>query len=124
MAVVVYLLLGWWGCRCLPGFPAERLPAGATGGFLVGFWPLLVYWGVTAKWGKSLPGMALAMGLGLVVCYAFGTVWFLLVYTGGGSAATLLGALTLCVFPYILPDLGKIVLALVLTRRVGKYVRG
>ena len=36
----------------------------------------------------------------------------------------LLGALTLCVFPYILPDLGKIALALVLTRRVGKYVRG
>ena len=107
LAVVVYLLLG------------------PTGGFLLGFLaPALVYWGVTAKWGKSLPGMALAMGLGLVVCYAFGTVWFLLVYTGGGSAATLLGALTLCVFPYILPDLGKIVLALVLTRRVGKYVRG
>ena len=40
------------------------------------------------------------------------------------AAATLLGALTLCVFPYILPDLGKIALALVLTRRVGKYVRG
>ena len=47
------------------------------------------------------------MGLGLVVCYAFGTVWFLLVYTGGGSAATLLGALTLCVFPYILPRPGE-----------------
>ena len=106
-------------------FQRSGCPAGAHGrvpGGLSGLCPGVL--GGDGQWGKSLPGMALAMGLGLVVCYAFGTVWFLLVYTGGGSAATLLGALTLCVFPYILPDLGKIVLALVLTRRVGKYVRG
>ena len=126
LAVVVYLLLGLVGLPVFAGFSSGAAALlGPRGGFLLGFLAsALVYWGVTAKWGKSLPGMALAMGLGLVVCYAFGTVWFLLVYTGGGSAATLLGALTLCVFPYILPDLGKIALALVLTRRVGKYVRG
>ena len=122
----VFAALGLVGLPVFAGFSSGAAALlGPTGGFLLGFLAsALVYWGVTAKWGKSLPGMALAMGLGLVVCYAFGTVWFLLVYTGGGSAATLLGALTLCVFPYILPDLGKIVLALVLTRRVGKYVRG
>ena len=122
----VYVALGLVGLPVFAGFSSGAAALlGPTGGFLVGFLAsALVYWGVTAKWGKSLLGMALAMGLGLVVCYAFGTVWFLLVYTGGGSAATLLGALTLCVFPYILPDLGKIALALVLTRRVGKYVRG
>ena len=126
LATTAYLLLGLAGLPVFAGFSSGAAALlGPTGGFLLGFLAsALVYWGVTAKWGKSLPGMALAMGLGLVVCYAFGTVWFLLVYTGGGSAATLLGALTLCVFPYILPDLGKIVLALVLTRRVGKYVRG
>ena len=63
--------------------------------------------------------MASAMVLGLVLCYAFGTFWFLTVYTGG-SGETLLGALTLCVFPYVLPDLGKIFLALVLVSRVKK----
>lgn len=35
---------------------------------------------------------------------------------------TLLGALTLCVFPYVLPDLGKIFLALVLVSRVKKHL--
>ena len=34
----------------------------------------------------------------------------------------LLGALTLCVFPYVLPDLGKIFLALVLVSRVKKHL--
>ena len=62
-----------------------------------------------------------AMVLGLVLCYAFGTFWFLTVYTGG-SGETLLGALTLCVFPYVLPDLGKIFLALVLVSRVKKHL--
>ena len=47
--------------------------------------------------------------------------WFLTVYTGG-SGETLLGALTLCVFPYVLPDLGKIFLALVLVSRVKKHL--
>lgn len=65
--------------------------------------------------------MASAMVLGLVLCYAFGTFWFLTVYTGGSGEA-LLGALTLCVFPYVLPDLGKIFLALVLVSRVKKHL--
>ena len=80
-----------------------------------------LFWGLTAKLGQTLPVMASAMVLGLVLCYAFGTFWFLTVYTGG-SGETLLGALTLCVFPYVLPDLGKIFLALVLVSRVKKHL--
>lgn len=81
----------------------------------------LLFWGLTAKLGQTLPVMASAMVLWLVLCYAFGTFWFLTVYTGG-SGETLLGALTLCVFPYVLPDLGKIFLALVLVSRVKKHL--
>ena len=38
------------------------------------------------------------------------------------QAGALLGALTLCVFPYVLPDLRKIFLALVLVSRVKKHL--
>ena len=104
LAFLIYLLLG------------------ATGGYLLGYLAAaLLFWGLTAKLGQTLPVMASAMVLGLVLCYAFGTFWFLTVYTGG-SGETLLGALTLCVFPYVLPDLGKIFLALVLVSRVKKHL--
>ena len=66
--------------------------------------------------------MAVAMVLGLVVCYAFGTVWFIQVYTSGGNATTLLGTLGMCVFPYIIPDLIKIALALLVAKRVGNAI--
>ena len=125
LAVGIYLLLGLVGLPVFSGFSAGAgTLLGPTGGYLVGFLAsALVYWGLTARLGSGRKTMALAMVLGLVVCYAFGTLWFLLVYTGGGSAGTLLGALTLCVFPYVIPDLVKLALALALARRVGKYVR-
>lgn len=45
------------------------------------------------------------------------------VFSGfSAGAGVLFGALTLCVFPYVLPDLGKIFLALVLVSRVKKHL--
>lgn len=116
-------LLGIVGLPVFSGFSAGAgVLFGATGGYLLGYLAAaLLFWGLTAKLGQTLPVMASAMVLGLVLCYAFGTFWFLTVYTGG-SGETLLGALTLCVFPYVLPDLGKIFLALVLVSRVKKHL--
>lgn len=124
VSLVVYLLLGLAGLPVFAGFSSGAgTLMGATGGYLLGFLiSALLYWAITATFGTSVPVMALAMVLGLMVCYSFGTAWFLLVYTGGGSTGTLLGALGLCVFPYIIPDLVKIFLVLFLVRRVGKFI--
>lgn len=123
LAFLIYLLLGIVGLPVFSGFSAGAgVLFGATGGYLLGYLAAaLLFWGLTAKLGQTLPVMASAMVLGLVLCYAFGTFWFLTVYTGG-SGETLLGALTLCVFPYVLPDLRKIFLALVLVSRVKKHL--
>ena len=63
----------------------------------------------------------LSMVLGLIVCYAIGTVWFMVVYTNNSGAVGLGTVLGWCVIPFIIPDLVKIALAFVLSRRLRKY---
>ncbi len=60
--------------------------------------------------------------IGNLVCYLFGTVWFVYVYSSGGKAITFGAALMLCVVPYLLPDAIKMLLAFVLSRRVKKLI--
>ena len=123
-AFVLYLLLGVVGLPVFAGFNSgPGVLVGVTGGYLVGFlFSCLLYWFVTSKLGTSVPVMAVTMGLGLIICYAFGTAWFIQVYTGGGNGGTLLGALGMCVFPYVIPDAIKIAVAILITRRVGKHI--
>lgn len=123
LSVAVYLLLGLVGLPVFSGFGAgPGALLGPTGGFLLGFLLCaLVYWAVTARRTPSPKGMALGMGLGLLACYALGAFWLVAVYTGGGQH-TLGTVLALYVLPYVVPDLMKLALALVLVRRVGPHL--
>ncbi|MCF0229949.1 MAG: biotin transporter BioY [Parasporobacterium sp.] len=60
--------------------------------------------------------------IGLLVCYAFGTAWFMVVYTGQTGAIGLGTALMWCVVPFIIPDIAKMVLAIVLSERLRKLL--
>ena len=125
LAVLVYLLLGAVGIPVFAGFSGGvGCLLGSTGGYLVGFlFTALVMWAMERLMGKKLWVLALSMLLGLVVCYAFGTVWFILVYARTTGEIGLLTALGWCVFPYVLPDLIKIALALVLCRRLAGVLK-
>ena len=119
------LLLGAVGIPVFAGFSGGvGCLLGSTGGYLVGFlFTALVMWAMERLMGKKLWVLALSMLLGLVVCYAFGTVWFILVYARTTGEIGLLTALGWCVFPYILPDLIKMALALVLCRRLAGVLK-
>ena len=123
-AVVVYLLLGAVGLPVGSGFQGGLgWLLGTTGGYIVGFLCIaLIYWLMTAKLGDSLPVSVVACVLGLVVCYAFGTAWFLVVYARTSGPIGLMTALGWCVFPYIIPDLVKLALAVILSRRVKGFL--
>ena len=124
-AVTAYLLLGAVGLPVFSNFqggPGALL--GTTGGYILGFLAAaLVYWMLTARLGESLPVCITACLLGLAVCYAFGTAWFLAAYARTTGAVGLMTALGWCVFPFILPDLVKIGLAILLSRRVRKFLK-
>ena len=92
---------------------------GVTGGYIIGFLFTAFVVGFAAeKYGRSLPVLIVSMALGVLVCYAFGTAWFLFVYARKTGPIGLGTALSWCVVPYLLPDAAKIVLAAVLTRRL------
>lgn len=123
-AVAVYLLMGLIGIPVFAGFKGGTVALfGPTGGYIFGFFfaalvpalfrllPVKKFWVRTALF-------YFGNLLGLAVCYFFGTVWFVLMYR-----CTVGYALTVCVTPYILPDLVKLALAAFLTVRLEKYLR-
>lgn len=125
LAVLVYLLLGAVGVPVFAGFSGGiGYLLGSTGGYIVGFLlTALVMWLMERLLGDKMWVLALSMVLGLAVCYAFGTAWFMAVYARTTGAIGLLTALGWCVVPFILPDLIKIALALVICRRLAAAIR-
>lgn len=123
-AITAYLLLGAVGAPVFSNFRGGvGVLLGTTGGYILGFFfTALLYWGMTARLGDSLPVRLAAGVLGMVTYYAFGTAWYLVFYASAGSPVSLMTALGYCVFPFVIPDLVKLALALLLARRVGKYV--
>jgi len=124
-AVLVYILLGAVGLPVFAGFSGGiGILLGTTGGYIIGFlFSALLYWAMTKALGEKTPVMVAAMVLGLIVCYAFGTVWFMTVYARSSGAIGLGTALGWCVIPFIIPDLVKIALAVVLTRILKPHVK-
>lgn len=124
IAVLVYILLGAIGIPVFAGFSGGiGALFGMSGGYIIGFlFSAIVMWGLENLIGRKPVMQIISMIAGLIVCYGFGTVWFMIVYartTGAVGLATVLGW---CVIPFIIPDLIKIALAFVLSGRVRKHV--
>ena len=113
ICVGLYLALGAVGLPVFSGFGAGLgTLLGPTGGYLWGFMAAaLLYWVLE----KRLPGW-LNMAVSMALCYACGTIWYLIAFGGG-----IFPVLLLCVVPYLLPDGIKIALALLVSKRLSKY---
>lgn len=123
-AVAVYILLG---CIGLPVFSGGKggfaVLAGPTGGYLWSYLPMAA---IIALMGGRTRANYLAesawVGLGclisLLACYALGTLQFTLV-----SGSDWAHALTVCVYPFIPFDLGKLVCASLLGAQVRRRLR-
>lgn len=125
MTVLVYILLGVVGVPVYAGFGSGiGAILGQEGGYLIGFlFSALVMWAIEKFLGRRTWALAVAMVLGLIVCYIFGTLWFMTVYARNIGAVGLLTVLGWCVFPFVIPDLVKIVLALMLSKRLAGIVK-
>ena len=123
-AILTYLSLGAVGLPVFAGFKGGLgALLGTTGGYILGFlFSALLYWLLTAQLGDRPSIRVLGCLLGLLVCYAFGTAWFLLVYAQTTGAVGVLTALGWCVFPFVIPDLLKLSLALLLSQKLRPFL--
>lgn len=120
VSCMIYLLLGFAGVPVFAGYTggAAKL-LGPTGGYLVGYICLTLAGGyIMERFSYKRIGCLFGMVLGTAVLYAFGTVWFMILMKCG------LGyALSLCVVPFLIGDLAKIVLAELVGQEVRKRLK-
>ena len=122
--VAGYILLGVVGVPVFSGFRGGiGVLLGNTGGYIAGFLFTALTVGLAAeRLGRRLPVLIAAMSLGILLCYAFGTVWFIRVYARSSGAIGVGTALNWCVLPYLIPDALKVVLAAILTKQLYPVV--
>ena len=104
----IYIIIGLFGLPVFSGYtggPGKFF--GPTGGYLIGFLFMAIICGYFAEKyeGKSIVTIC-GMILGMAVDYIFGTAWF--VFLTKTNAAY---ALAVCVVPFIVFDVIKIVIA-------------
>ena len=124
-AILLYLLLGTAGVPVFAQFTSGiGVLLGNRGGYLAGFlFTGLIYWLLTGLFGKKLRTEITALVLGLAALYTFGTFWYVLVYAGTNGPVGIGTALAWCVVPFIIPDLLKLGLALLLSRRLSSVLK-
>ncbi len=113
LSVLVYVLLGFVGLPVFSNFQGGAgVLLGVTGGYIIGFIPSAF---VTAliidRWGREMWKQLIAMVLGIILCYAFGSVWFMV-----SLKRSLSQTLAMCVIPYIPFDAIKIVISMLLSK--------
>ena len=122
-AVAVYILLGVIG---LPVFSGGKggaaVLAGATGGYIWSYIlcaviASLVAGKTRAQGAKQMLITAVGCACGVIVCYICGTLQFSAV-----AGRTFVEALSVCVIPFIIPDLIKCVCAAILGTQIKNRI--
>lgn len=129
ISMAVYALAGIAGIPVFAGFQAgPGVLAGPTGGFIAGYIATAFLIGFilehlpkrtsppAGRAGELALCMA-AMAAGAVLCYCFGTLWFMVV-----MKAEFIAAVTMCVVPFIPADIIKIIAASILVRRLRPFI--
>ena len=124
LSILCFILLAAVGAPVLAGFSGGLgVLFGSTGGYILGFLLMgAIYWLVESQLGKALWVRIVSLLAGLLLCYAFGTIWFTVLYSRDNGNIGIGTALLWCVVPFLLPDLAKLALAFGIGNAVRKRV--
>lgn len=119
LSMAVYIALGVCGVPVFAGLGAgPGILFGKTGGYILGYLLCAMTVGLTARKRQGYLWTCLSMALGTIVCYAFGTAWFMAL-----TGMSLWISLTYCVFPFLPGDALKVLFAAYLARRLRGPLR-
>lgn len=141
IVIFIYLFLGMIGVPVFSkGTAGIGVMFGSTGGYMFG-WILLglIMWladflaekGAKDKSAKDKSAkdkkrfQTAGLILGLIASYTTGTLWFVQIYAKEAKDAGGMGfaaALGMCVLPFVIPDLIKMAMALIVSKRMKKIV--
>ena len=121
-AVLVYIMLGAVGIPVFAEFTnGIGVILGTTGGYILGFIIIgLIYMLAEKLSDGNLIICIFSLVIGLLLCYAFGTAWFIKVYSKT-EEIDIVTALKWCVIPFIIPDIAKLGFAVLISGRIKKY---
>lgn len=124
-AVITYLLLGAVGVPVFAGMTGGLgILFGMTGGYLLGFLAISFLFFLAIKKPMEKPIFDLTiLVVGLFLCYLLGTIQFITIYSKNIAEIGMLSALSMCVFPYIIPDLVKMGISFALAKRLRPYLK-
>lgn len=122
-AVAVYILLGAVGLPVFSSFTGGiQSLAGYTGGYIIGYIPCTFLIGLfTDKYPDRKIVYPLSLIAGTVMCYLFGTLWYM-----HKAEIGFVNAAAVCILPFIVGDIIKIAVAsatgITLKTRLRKFI--
>jgi biotin transport system substrate-specific component len=120
LSQAIFVLLGAIGLPVFAGFEGGLgALVGPTGGYIFGYIAAAFVVGlITGKSNRpNFLRLILAMIAGIFICYALGTIWFI-ISTGTGLVASLM----MCIVPFLIGDALKIIAAVLLVRILKRFV--
>ena len=118
-SIVVYMMIGIIGVPVFSGFGAGISAIVApTGGFLLSFllFPFVIK---LFNFKSNLALRIFSMFVCMLICYTLGTLWYYFGYSAANEM-DIIGILSICVFPFIIPDIVKILLVSLVYGRLSK----
>jgi len=121
-SALAYVILGAFGLPVFAGFAGgPHILTGMTGGFIMAYPVMALVTSVFYKLSKKFRSVlyiglpVLGMTLSLIICYLLGTLWFCFVTKSSAAYA-----LSVCVLPFIVFDLIKILMAVAIAEVLRK----
>ena len=119
VSIIIYILLGAVGLPVFSNFTGGfGILLSPTGGFIIGFIFTALTIGIITSFKNSILTNTLAMLLGLLLCYLFGTVWYCIY-----ANVDFITAVLVCVVPFLFGDAIKIIVASILVTKLKKHIK-